>query len=136
LVATGGAGAIVAWMDGRNGAVFSPDIFALQVLAAGTVDVPGPPPSETMFDRPSPNPALGLLTLRFSLARETLVRLAIYDATGRRVRGLASGAQPAGEHALAWDLRDERGHAVRAGLYFARLDAEGRSFTQRLVTLK
>ncbi|TMQ50943.1 MAG: T9SS type A sorting domain-containing protein [Candidatus Eisenbacteria bacterium] len=136
LVATGGAGAIVAWMDGRNGVVSSPDIFALQVLAAGTVDVPGPPPSETMFDRPSPNPALGLLTLRFSLARETLVRLAIYDATGRRVRGLASGAQPAGEHALAWDLRDERGHAVRAGLYFARLDAEGRSFTQRLVTLK
>jgi len=52
------------------------------------------------------------------------------------VRGLASGAQPAGDHAVAWDLRDEGGRPVDAGLYFAQLEAEGRRFTHKLVAVR
>jgi hypothetical protein len=136
LVATGGGGAIATWTDDRNLGTTSPDIFALQVLLAGTVDVPGSAPARVSFARPSPNPVHGRLTLRFALPRETLMRMTIYDAAGRRVRELASGARPAGEQAIAWDLRDEGGHAVRAGLYFARLAVDGQSLTQKLVTLE
>jgi hypothetical protein len=52
------------------------------------------------------------------------------------VRELASGAQPAGEHAIAWDLRDQSGRAVGAGLYFARLEAAGQALTRKLATLQ
>jgi hypothetical protein len=137
LVATPGAGAIATWTDGRN--LTSPDIFALQVLLAATADVPGSvvaPRTGISFARPSPNPAREPLLLRFALPRETSVRLTIYDAGGRRVRELASGTRPAGEHAIQWDLRDEAGVAVPAGLYFAQLAAEGRALTQRVVALK
>ncbi len=135
LVATGGGGAIVAWTDFRNGAFSGADIFALQVLAAGTLDVSGATP-EIAFAHPRPNPARGPLTLRFTLPREAPVRLTIYDTTGRRVRELASGARPAGEHAIEWDLRGERGHAVDAGIYFVRLDVDGRSLTRKVATLR
>ena len=74
--------------------------------------------------------------MRFALPRQARVKLTIYDAAGRRVCELASGARPAGEQAIAWDLRDERGHAVSAGLYFARLEAEGRSVTRKLTTVQ
>jgi hypothetical protein len=130
LVATGGGGAIASWTDTRSGV--DPDIFAIQILATGTADVPNAAPPGITFARPSPNPARGSLTLRFALPRETRVRLAVYDVMGRRVRELASGAQPGGERAVAWDLRDERGQAVGAGLYFARLEAEGRALTQKI----
>ena len=136
IVATGGGGAIVSWTDGRNGK--DQDIYAMQVLEASDVDVLPPPPSPNAiaFARPSPNPARVSLTLRFVLPRAAVVRLGIYDVNGRRVRELASGEQPAGEHVIAWDLRDEVGRTLGTGLYFARLEAEGRSVTQKLATLQ
>jgi hypothetical protein len=136
LVATCGGGAIVAWTDTRSGV--DVDIYAMQVLEVDTVTAVAAPPAfaQITFARPRPNPARGPFTLKFALPREALVRVAIYDASGRRVRELASGALPAGERALTWDLRDQGGHAVGAGLYFARLEAGGLVLTRKLVTLR
>jgi hypothetical protein len=134
MVATGAGGAIVTWMDNRDGLT---DIYALQVLQAGPVGVPDPTVSAGIsFARPSPNPARGSVALRYALPRESNVRLGIYDASGRRVRELASGTQPAGAHATAWDLRDETGRAVGAGLYFARLEAAGQVVVEKVAALK
>jgi hypothetical protein len=88
------------------------------------------------FDSPRPNPARSSTTLRYVLSRETRVSLVVYDVTGRRVRELAMGTRPAGEQALVWDLRDDQGRGVDAGLYLARLDVEGRSLVQKLVTMR
>jgi hypothetical protein len=137
LVATSASGAIVTWTDTRNATTSGPDIFAMQALEARTVDVEEPPAApEITFAPPNPSPARGPITLRFALPREASVQLAIYDVDGRRVRGLVFGAQTAGEHSTAWDLRDEGGRTVSAGLYFARLRSEGRSFTHKLMTLR
>jgi hypothetical protein len=135
VVATGGGGAIVAWTDSRNGATGA-DIFALQVLAASTTDVPGSSPAEFTLARPSPNPARGSLTLRYALPRQALVRLAVFDIAGRRVRELRSGTEPAGAHAIDWDLRDERGAPVGVGTYFARLEVERRALTQKVTRVR
>jgi len=48
-------GAIVAWTDGRFLTETSPDIFAVQLLAVGALDVPGPtPPALALGSRPNP----------------------------------------------------------------------------------
>jgi hypothetical protein len=136
IVATGAAGAIVAWTDGRSGR--GTDIFALQVLAAGPVGVAPPPPSPVgvAMERPAPDPTRATSTIRFTLTRTSDVRLDVYDAGGRRVRTLLSNRQAAGTQALAWDLRDDQGHAVGAGLYFVRLEADGHRFTQKLTRIE
>jgi hypothetical protein len=135
IVATGGGGAIVAWTDGRNSGT-SPDIFALQVLEAGTTDVPGAAPLEFTFARPSPNPVRASLTLRYALPRQANVRLAIFDIAGRRVRELRSGTEPGGAHAIDWDLRDERGAPVGVGTYFARLEVEQRTLAHQVTRVR
>jgi hypothetical protein len=134
LVATRGGGAIATWSDTRSGA--DVDVFAMQILEAVTTDVPAPSAPGFAFRSPGPNPARVATTFRFSLPREAGVRLAIYDVSGRRVRELVSEARPAGEHAIGWDLRDERGEAVGAGIYFARLDVGQRSVTQKVIRLR
>jgi hypothetical protein len=48
---------------------------------------------------------------------------------------LADGVFTAGRHTATWDGSTEHGSAP-AGLYFVRLAAEGRVFSQRLVRLK
>ena len=133
LVATGAGGAIVTWTDSRNGK--DTDIYAVQVLEIGTLDVPGDGARGAVSLAASPNPAHSSFTLRFALPQEGPVKLAIYDVTGRRVRELVSGVRPAGAQSVAWDLRDANGRTVRSGLYFARLEAGGRSLTHRLATL-
>ena len=101
------------------------------------MDTPGSTlPHELALERPSPNPARLAATLRFASPRETRVSLALYDAGGRRIRPLASYRQTAGEHAIAWDLRDDEGRTVGAGIYFLRLEAEGRVLTRRFATVR
>lgn len=134
IVATATGEAIVTWTDNRSGIDF--DVYAQQVLTETAAGVDGSPLPGIAFASGGANPSRGKLDLRFTLPREARVSLAIYDVHGRRVREIASGTQPAGEHSLGWDLRDEGGNAVGSGLYFARFEAEGHSFTQKLVTLR
>lgn len=69
-----------------------------------------------------PNPAIHDVHLEWSLPRESVVYLSVYDAQGRRVAGW-TGTQPAGSHSHAWGFRDTEGRVVSPGMYFVRLKA-------------
>ncbi len=106
------------------------------LLPAGALAVDGSSlPRELALAPPAPNPARGPTTLGYALPRDASVRLTLYDVSGRRVRGLVDAAQPAGAHEAAWNLTDDRGHAVGAGLYLARLEVEGRVLVRRVMVL-
>lgn len=79
---------------------------------------------------PQPNPSSGKVRLGFTLSRPGPVRLALYSASGARVRLLADSEFGAGVHEAGWDGRDDGGHRVAAGLYYARLEAEGRTLAR------
>ena len=82
---------------------------------------------------PEPNPTAVGATIRFSLRTAGPVELDLYSVTGQRVRQLASGAFPAGEHAVKWDGTDEAGRPVATGVYFVKLGANGLSSTRKVV---
>ena len=89
-------------------------------------------PGAVALSAPWPNPASHATTLRFALPRAGNARVTVLDAMGRNIRTLADGEQPAGAHSVTWDLRDATNHAAAAGLYFVRLESEGRTSVQRL----
>ncbi len=108
------------------------------LVPTGTTGV-GDGPAAAFFLAPvAPNPVTraAAATLRFGLSRGGTVRLEVMDAAGRRVRTLASGEWPAGEHAVRWDGRLEGGQRAAAGLYFVRLEAEGRRADRRLALVE
>ena len=80
----------------------------------------------------TPNPTAAAASLRLALPRPGVLRLAVYDVGGRRVRLLAEGALDAGVRTIEWDLRDDRGRHVNPGLYFVRLDDSGETRFRRL----
>jgi hypothetical protein len=63
------------------------------------------------------------------------VRLEIYDARGRVVRGLDAGARAPGDYERIWDRRDDTGARVARGLYFVHLRAGGVAATRKLMLL-
>jgi flagellar hook assembly protein FlgD len=52
------------------------------------------------------------------LPARALVTASIYDVLGRRVRHLRQQTEEAGEHALIWEGKDERGQVLPSGIYF------------------
>ncbi|HOY85654.1 MAG TPA: hypothetical protein PLQ80_10215, partial [Candidatus Syntrophosphaera sp.] len=44
--------------------------------------------------------------------------------------------QPAGEHYLIWNGRDDSGHCVASGLYLSRIACNGRRETRKMLLLK
>ena len=66
------------------------------------------------------------VTLRYSLPRDGLVALEVFDAAGRKVGILARGLRVAGEYELRWQMQG-------AGVWFARLSLDRDQFTKKLV---
>jgi hypothetical protein len=83
-----------------------------------------------------PNPFNPTTTLRFSTAQAGMVSLDLYDLQGRRVRTLLHAVRPAGDHQEIWDGRDDQGHLLPSSLYFARLKADKRHETLKLMLVK
>jgi hypothetical protein len=111
-------------------------LYAVE-LPTGSLDVPGDAlPRELALSAPAPNPLRGSCWLRLALPREARVTLAIHDPQGRRVRTLLAGTLSAGRHPAVWDGRDDAGRAVAGGLYFVRLECEGRTLTRRIAALR
>jgi len=107
-------------------------------VLSGTVTAVETPalPHELGLLPASPNPAAGATSVRLELPRAAIVQLAVFDPQGRRVRQLLSGTQLAGDHAVRWDGRSDSGGEAAAGLYFIRLEAEGRSFERRVALIR
>ena len=76
----------------------------------------------------SPNPVLAEVRFQYALPRPAVVRVDLYDTTGRRVRELFSGRQSAGIYTLVTDLTN-----VPTGSYFLRLSSPEGSTTQPLI---
>lgn len=93
-------------------------------------------PSGVRLAPAAPNPFEGAVTLRFALVRSAHARLAVIDASGRRVRMLADGEMPAGEAAFTWDGRDDAGHVRGSGVYFAVLETAGTRLVQRIARVR
>ena len=74
--------------------------------------------------------------LRLTQAASAPVRVDIFDARGRLVRGLASGTMDEGEHVLFWDGRDRNGAATASGVYFVRATVGTRTLSGRVVLVR
>jgi flagellar hook assembly protein FlgD len=86
---------------------------------------------------PFPQPSSGPVTLQYSLAISTPVRVTIHDLRGRLIRTLESGVMHGpGDHPLVWDGLDDKGHEARAGFYFLRVEAGGLSQSRRVVLVR
>ena len=80
-----------------------------------------------------PNPFTPRTTIAFSLPSREWVELGIYDVSGRLVRVLMNGHQPAGEHSVAWSGTDATGHRAASGVYYVRLRTADGMLTRPLV---
>ena len=65
-----------------------------------------------------------------------VVSIRVFDLAGRLVRTLANDSQSAGRYVVAWNGRDERGAAMRSGMYFIQMRIGDQAKRVRVTYLK
>lgn len=95
----------------------------------------GPAAADLEFGLPAPNPSRGRVTFALTLPKSGQVRLMVADVTGRLVATPQDGTLAAGAHALVWDGRGANGEGLAKGVYYARLDLDGRALWNRTIVL-
>jgi hypothetical protein len=93
-------------------------------------------PAEPRLEQNHPNPFNPSTTIRFSIPENAGVRIAVFDASGRRVAVLLDRMVEAGDHSVVWDGIDSRGNAVCSGIYFCRMECGTVSFTKKMILLR
>jgi trimeric autotransporter adhesin len=83
------------------------------------------------LEAPYPNPALGAVTLWFTLPEAGPVRLTVYDLLGREALRVVEGVLPAGGHETRVSVQ-----GLPAGVYVLRLEAGGEARSRRLVVVR
>jgi len=93
-------------------------------------------PTRTRVESLAPNPCREASSLSFSLARESDVRVHVYDVAGRTVRVIDGGRRSAGRHTARWDGRARDGTRVGSGLFFVSLEVDGERFAPRRLVVQ
>ncbi|MGQ0721679.1 MAG: T9SS type A sorting domain-containing protein, partial [Candidatus Eiseniibacteriota bacterium] len=85
----------------------------------------------------APNPVEGATTrISFAVPRATHATLRVYDVGGRLVATLLDGNVESGVHSIEWNGHNGGEKAVSSGVYFYRLQADGKEATRKLVRLR
>ena len=66
----------------------------------------------------------------------TWVDAAVFDITGRRVAGIASGVFDQGRHSLQWDGLSPSGAPAVSGVYYLRVATAAKTLSRTFVVMQ
>jgi len=120
---------------------FTGQFYSAQGLSVGEVGLNytvSVVPNEYALLQNYPNPFNPMTSIRYFLPQKGSVALSIYNLAGQLVRTLVKSHVEAGNHAVEWDGKDEKGQEVGAGVFLYRLVVDDGTFiaVRRMVLLK
>ena len=83
-----------------------------------------------------PNPFNPITKLRYTIPKNSLVSIIIYDMLGRQVKTLVNQTQNAGYASVIWDATNDYGKPVSAGIYLYQIQTGEYIQTKKMVLLK
>jgi hypothetical protein len=96
----------------------------------GVNEKPGTKPMGVTM-APIANPVRGKTALSYTTSVPGDVSLRVYDAAGNLVQTLVNQSEPAGRKTATWNTQ-----ALSYGVYFVRLEADGKVVSQKTVVIK
>jgi len=108
--------------------------------AGGSKDLSGPYKvvcrAPFALEQNAPNPFNPTTSIKFTIAEDSHVTLAVYDVSGRRVKTLVNGDLKANFYRVEWDGRNDEGRKVTSGMYFYRLNAGSFVRSHKMILLR
>ena len=76
-----------------------------------------------------PNPFNPTTTISFSIPEESKVELSVFNIKGQKVKTLAKDSYQKGKHSVVWQGNDDFNKEVGSGVYFYKLNVNGKTET-------
>ena len=108
----------------------------LDELQNGIEDGLIPIPDKALISSNYPNPFNPSTTITYSIPKDGLVRIGIYNIKGQKVKDLCKSEMLRGHHKVLWDGTDAKQRSVSSGIYFVKLQASGVSSTRKIMLMK
>ena len=89
--------------------------------------------ADAVLYSPSPNPASVSTNISFYLLQRCTVNIQILDLEGKPVKLFSSEILDEGLHQICWDLSDNSGQELAAGMYVCQLNCGNRSFSKKII---
>jgi len=83
-----------------------------------------------------PNPFNQNTTIEFEMNKRDLVKLKIYDVSGRLVRNFIEIVAKIGNNQIIWDGRDYNGDLVSSGIYYGILSIPSKKARLKMIVLR
>ncbi len=83
-----------------------------------------------------PNPFNPTTKINYSIPKEEIVKLSIYNMLGQRVAEVVNKRQAAGYYSVVWNATDSKGLLMPSGVYFCKLEAGSFVDIKKLILLK
>ncbi|MBN2621377.1 T9SS type A sorting domain-containing protein [candidate division WOR-3 bacterium] len=84
-----------------------------------------------------PNPVSGYTAIQYTTTRSGATQIRVYDGLGRLVRTLVDRSiEPAGTKTVYWNGKDDAHRSAANGIYFVRLEAEGKTAIHKMIIVK
>jgi chitinase len=120
------------YLDWLSSGEKDPLMKAVKAAFLGTSSVEqSSPASAVSWFSADPNPASFAASVRYSLVRQSHVRIGIFDITGRTIRTLLDSFEQEGEHSLLLQTAE-----LPTGVYILQLTTGSQTVTQRIVIAK
>ncbi|MFA6541798.1 MAG: T9SS type A sorting domain-containing protein [Bacteroidota bacterium] len=94
------------------------------------------PPASFHLDQNFPNPFNPATTIRYSLSKQALASITIYNILGQKVRTVLNEVKNAGTYEVEWNGRSDGGISVASGMFFYRMTTDGFTMTKKMLMLK
>ena len=111
--------------------------YDFAVLVAPSSVGEGVLPTVFALKRNAPNPFNPMTMIKYELPVDgRMVRLEIFNISGKRIRTLVSETQSAGYHEVMWNGKDEQGVQPGSGVYLIRLVTRHETVIRSVLLLK
>ncbi|MBN2092650.1 T9SS type A sorting domain-containing protein [candidate division KSB1 bacterium] len=95
-----------------------------------------PTPLHFSLTQNYPNPFNGSTTIKYDLARDSYVYLAIYNMLGEEIETLVSEEQLSGNYTIVWPNQKSTEAKLSSGTYFYRINVGGIGMLRPMIFLK
>jgi len=136
IVADTQHGAVISWLDGRDGYY---DVYAQRVSFYGALTPVelGVPRIQNHADRARPNPFNPETRIPYTVASDGRVIIRVFDVGGRLIRTVEDRKRQAGDYVARWNGQTDTGTATASGTYFATVTfPDGTSASQKITVLR
>jgi hypothetical protein len=82
-----------------------------------------------------PNPFNPETSIRFSVAKNSLVNIEVFNIKGQKVRSLTNRMYDQGLHRVVWNGKDDKNQSVGSGIYFCKMKVNNHQIKTRKMML-